>query len=332
MLSLKPSNVTDEDTLIAQGREAIAIEIAGLNQLKERLDGQFAAAVRLLLNVEGRVLVTGIGKSGYIGRKMAATFASTGTPAFFLHPAEAKHGDAGSITAQDVVIAISYSGESEEVLALLPVLNHKKVPLIGLTGNPASTLGQRASVHLSVQVSKEACPLNLAPTASTTATLALGDALAVTLLNCRQFTTEHFALSHPGGNLGKRLLLTVQQVMVTGAAMPKVAPDLLLKHAILEMTEKKLGMTAVVDKQEQLLGVFTDGDLRRVFSSAIDLEKTLISMVMSKHPKTISDQAMAVDALETMKQFKITTLVVVNRTNTVCGVIHMHDLLRIGLN
>lgn len=332
MLSLKPANASDELALIEQGREAIAIEMAGLKQLSERLDSHFAAAVHLLLNGTGRVIVTGIGKSGYIGRKLAATFASTGSPAFFLHPAEAKHGDAGSITADDIVIAISYSGESEEVLALLPVLQRKKVTLISLTGNPASTLGKCANVHLNVHVSKEACPLNLAPTASTTATLAMGDALAVVLLNCRQFTAEHFALSHPGGNLGKRLLLTAQQVMVTGAAMPKVTPDVLLKNAIMEMTQKKLGMTTIVNAQDQLLGIFTDGDLRRVFSQEFDIGKTTIEKVMTKNPKTISNQAMAVDALEMMKQHKITALVVTDQDNRVCGVIHMHDLLRVGLN
>jgi arabinose-5-phosphate isomerase len=273
----------------------------------------------------------GMGKSGHIARKIAATFASTGSPAFFIHPGEAKHGDFGMITRKDAVLILSNSGETEEILAILPFIKHLGLPLITLTGNTNSTLAKMATVNLDVSVNKEACPLGLAPTSSTTAALVMGDALAISLLEKRGFTAQDFAMSHPGGALGRKLLLRIDDIMHTGNAAPKVSLDALLKTALVEMTQKKLGMTTVVTEDNQLAGIFTDGDVRRAFDNNADVHKTHIQQVMTKNPKTIRPGILAAEALNIMETYKITSLVVTNEQNKMVGVVHMHDILRLGV-
>jgi arabinose-5-phosphate isomerase len=321
----------DVDTLKALGRRALEIERDALDGLLPRIDERFAQACRLMLACAGRVVVIGMGKSGHIGSKIAATLASTGTPAFFVHPGEASHGDLGMITRQDVVLALSYSGETGEIVTLLPLLKRLQVPLIAMTGKPASTLAQTAEVHLDVSVAMEACPLNLAPTASTTATLAMGDALAVALLEARGFTPEDFAMSHPGGSLGRRLLLKIADVMHGGERLPTVRTDATLSQALLEMTRKGLGMTAIVDAAGSVLGVFTDGDLRRVLDSGIDVRTAGITEVMTRGGKSIGPQQLAAEAVAMMEQHKITSLLVRDESGKLVGVVHMHDLLRAGV-
>jgi len=323
---------TDETrTLIERGRRVLAIEARAVADLEHRLGPEFAAACALMLACQGRVVVTGMGKSGHVGNKIAATLASTGTPAFFLHPGEAMHGDIGMITARDVVLALSNSGETDELVAILPVIKRLDVPLIALTGSRDSTLGRYASVTLDVSVPQEACSLNLAPTASTTATLAMGDALAVAVLEARGFTPEDFARSHPGGTLGRRLLLHVEDVMHRGDTLPAVSPDTVLSAGLLEMSRKGLGMTAVVDERRRVLGVFTDGDLRRAFDRQIDVHQTRMHEVMTKNPKVAQPRMLAAEAVHLMETHRITALPVVDADGVLIGALNVHDLLRAGV-
>ena len=321
----------DVEQLKASGRRTLEIERQAFDGLIARVDDSFARACSLMLGCRGRVVVTGMGKSGHIGGKIAATLASTGTPAFFVHPGEASHGDLGMITPQDVVIAISYSGESSEILTIVPLIKRMATPLIAMTGKPASNLARLADVHLNVGVEQEACPLNLAPTASTTATLAVGDALAVALLEARGFTSEDFALSHPGGSLGRRLLLRIEDLMQTGERLPRVAPGTSLTAALLEMTHKGLGMTAIVDADDRVIGVYTDGDLRRSLESQIDLRSASIDQVMTRGGKSARPEWLAAEAVQLMEKHKITALLVTDDQQRLQGVIHMHDLLRAGV-
>jgi arabinose-5-phosphate isomerase len=319
------------DKLKALASQVLAIEAEAITRLTTRIDDRFVRACQLMLACQGRIVVLGIGKSGHIGGKIAATLASTGTPAFFVHPAEASHGDMGMITARDVVVALSNSGETDEILTLLPLIKRLGTPLISLTGNPDSTLATTADVHLDVSVAQEACPLGLAPTSSTTATLAMGDALAVALLEARGFTAEDFARSHPGGRLGRRLLLLTDDVMHTGDQIPRSAPDDLLKDALLEMSRKGLGTTVVVDGDDRVLGVFTDGDLRRALDRQVDVHAARVAEVMTRHCKTIAPGTLAAEALQRMQQYKINALPVVNSAGKLAGVLNMHDLLRAGV-
>lgn len=323
--------INDSERMIELGREVVDIETAAVSALRERIDTDFARACVLMMRCEGRVVVTGMGKSGHIGSKIAATLASTGTPAFFVHPGEASHGDLGMITPGDVVLALSNSGETGEVLTILPLLKRMKVPLIALTGNPTSTLAREAEVHIDVGVDKEACPLNLAPTASTTAALVMGDALAVALLQARGFTHEDFALSHPGGSLGKRLLLRVRDLMHSGDRLPVVHEDDPLREALIEMTAKGLGMTAVLDRDDQLTGVFTDGDLRRCFDARHDLHNARVGAVMTPGGVRIEADRLAAEALRLMEERKINALLVVDAAGDLVGALNMHDLLRAGV-
>lgn len=325
-----PRKLKPED-LLGLAARVLEIESRAVGSLCERLDGTFVSACELCLDTEGRVIVTGMGKSGHVGRKIAATLASTGTPAFFVHPGEASHGDLGMITQNDVVLAVSYSGETDEIITILPLIKRLGAKLISVTGKPGSTLADAADVHLDVSVSEEACPLNLAPTASTTATLAMGDALAVALLELRGFTAEDFALSHPSGSLGKRLLLRVEDVMRTGAAIPGVLPTVSLRDGLMEMTEKGLGMTAVVDENGAILGIFTDGDLRRTLDAGYDVHKTAIEEVMHADCKTISRDVLAVEAVHIMEENKITSLLVADEDNKLIGAMNIHDLFRAGI-
>lgn len=325
------SHPLTDDELVALGRVALTIEADAVTALAVRLGTEFAAACRMCLECGGRVVVIGMGKSGHIANKIAATLASTGTPSFFVHPAEAVHGDLGMITDSDVVIALSNSGETNEVLALVPVLKRLGVPLLGLTGNPASSLARASDVHLDVSVPAEACPLNLAPTASTTATLAMGDALAVALLRLRGFTEADFARSHPGGALGRRLLLHVEDAMHVGAEVPCVGPDDTVSAGLLEMSRKGLGMTAVVDADRRLLGVFTDGDLRRALDKRIDVHETSMREVMTTPCRSIGPRALAVEAVLLMEKHRITALVVADADERVVGALNVHDLLRAGV-
>lgn len=311
-------------------RETLQIEGDAIAALHARLasDDSVGKAVAMLLNCKGRVVVSGIGKSGHIARKIAATLASTGTPALFVHPAEAAHGDLGMVTAEDAFIAISYSGESSELMAILPVVKRMGSTLISITGKPGSSLAQLADVHLDVSVEKEACPLNLAPTASTTVTLALGDALAVALLDLRGFKEEDFARSHPGGALGRRLLTHVRDIMRTGDAVPAVKAATRLPDALLEITQKGMGMTAIVDDDNKPLGVFTDGDLRRMIEKVQDFSKVVIGDVMHANPRSISPDKLAVDAVAIMEQFRINQMLVVGDDGKLVGALHIHDLTR----
>jgi arabinose-5-phosphate isomerase len=310
----------------------IDTEARAIDRLKAEIrKPSFVEACRLLLECRGRVVVTGMGKSGHIAGKIAATLASTGTPAFFVHPGEASHGDLGMITTADVVLALSNSGETGEIVTILPLIKRLKVPLIAMTGNPQSTLSRAAAANINVSVEKEACPLGLAPTASTTAALAMGDAIAVALLESRGFTEEDFARSHPGGALGRRLLLLIDDLMHTGNAIPQVDTDTLLSDALMEMTRKGLGMTAVVDEHGKLAGVFTDGDLRRAIDHRVDLHTARVSDVMTANCKTMHPGMLAAEALQIMDDTKINALPVINDKNELIGALNMHDLLRAGV-
>src|SRR5665213_144036 len=317
----------DAALFLAAARRVLQIEAQAVQALLGRLDERFAAACRLCLACTGRVVVTGMGKSGHIARKVASTLASTGTPAFFLHPAEAGHGDLGMITGTDLVIALSNSGETPEIVLLLPHLKRLGVPLITLTGHAGSTLGRIASVVLDVAVADEACPLNLAPTASTTATLAMGDALAVALLEARGFTKQAFADAHPGGNLGRRVLMLVEQVMRSGDALPRVRTDTPFGEGLLEMSKKGLGMTVIVDAADKVVGVFTDGDLRRALDNQIDIHNTRMHSVMTRNPKSIKAQALATEAVHLMQLHRITALPVTDENGRLIGAFNVHDLL-----
>ena len=315
-------------SLAASGRSVLEIERQALAAVGERIGGEFARACALVMAGRGRVVATGMGKSGHIARKIAATLASTGTPAFFVHPGEAGHGDLGMITDADVVLAISYSGESDEILMLLPALRRQGNTVIAMTGRPQSTLAREADVHLDVSVPAEACPLHLAPTSSTTATLALGDALAVALLEARGFTADDFARSHPAGSLGRRLLLHIDDVMHGGDALPRVGAGASVAEALVEMSRKRLGMTAVVDDGGRLLGLFTDGDLRRALDQGVDVRQTPIAEVMTRNPRTVRAGQMATEAAHLMEQHRINGLVVVDADGRAVGALNIHDLLR----
>lgn len=317
--------------LLALASEVLEIEARAVESLRARLDDNFVAACTLCLDTPGRIVVTGMGKSGHIGNKIAATLASTGTPAFFVHPAEASHGDLGMITGQDLLLAVSYSGETDEIITILPLVKRMGAKLVTMTGNALSTLARAADVHLDVSVSEEACPLNLAPTASTTATLAMGDALAVALLKTRGFTAEDFAMSHPSGSLGKRLLLRVADVMRSDDSVPTIAPDAKLKDGLMEMTQKGLGMTAIVDGQDRILGIFTDGDLRRALDAGVDIHETMMSEIMHTDCKTTSASVLAAEAVHLMEENKITALLVVDDDDHLVGALNIHDLFRAGI-
>ena len=312
-------------------RRTLQIEADALTAAEQRLDGEFERAVELILGSQGRLVVTGMGKSGLIGRKIAATLASTGTPSFFMHPAEGSHGDLGMVTRQDVVLAISSSGETGEVVSLLPLLQRLDVPLIAMVGRRESTLGSSAAAILDIGVATEACPMNLAPTASTTVTLALGDALSVALLEERGFTEEDFARFHPGGSLGKRLLLHIRDLMHTGEAVPRVPATASMREALLEMTAKRLGMTAVEDDDGRLLGLITDGDLRRALDHGLDLQTTTAGDAMTPDPHTIGPDALAARGLQFMEDKAINGLLVVDDDRRVVGALNMHDFLRAGV-
>ncbi len=313
-------------------KAVIQTELNEIQLLLNRLDDNFTRACQLMFHCKGRIVVIGMGKSGHIGSKIAATLASTGSPAFFVHPGEASHGDLGMITKDDVVLAISNSGETDEILTIVPLIKRLGVPMISLTGNTKSHIATQADVNLDVSVTKEACPLGLAPTSSTTVALVMGDALAIALLDSRGFTADDFALSHPGGRLGKRLLLHVKDIMHTGADIPIVQNNMSLSQALMVMTEKKLGMTTIVDEKNILIGIFTDGDLRRVFeSNNIDLSKTTINEVMVKKCKVIYENQLAAEALQIMESKSINALPVVNNNNEIIGALNMHDLLRAGV-
>jgi len=323
-----PLNAPGDAELIASGQRVFKIEQAELDRVGNRIGAEFASACRLVLGSRGRVVATGMGKSGHIARKIAATLASTGTPAFYVHPGEAGHGDLGMITGDDVVLALSYSGESDEVLMLLPVLKRQGNPLIAMTGKPQSSLARAADVHLDVNVDHEACPLALAPTSSTTASLAMGDALAVALLDARGFTADDFARSHPAGSLGRRLLLHITDVMHAGDELPAVREDASLSQALMEMSRKRLGMTSVIDAEGRLVGLFTDGDLRRALDTDLDVRTARIAQVMTRNPRTIGAGHLAVEAARLLEKHQINGLIVVDADNRPVGALNIHDLLR----
>jgi arabinose-5-phosphate isomerase len=331
MMRIAMNDAADSQHLIEMGREALRIEARAVAALIDRLGDDFGGACQMLLACTGRVVVSGMGKSGHVGGKIAATLASTGTPAFFLHPAEASHGDLGMVTKGDVVLAISYSGETAELLTILPLFKRMGAPLIAMTGNPASTLGREADVHLDISVPAEACPLNLAPTASTTATLAMGDALAVALLKHRGFTEADFARSHPGGSLGRRLLLHVTDVMRRGDELPRVGPDTPLTEGLLEMSRKRLGLTAVVDGDDRVLGIFTDGDLRRALDRRADIHGSRMSEVMTRNPRSIGPNELAAEAVLLMEKHAVNGLLVLDDSGRLVGALNVHDLLRAGV-
>lgn len=309
-------------------REVINIEAAAVQALTQRVDEHFLRALNIILSCEGRVIVSGMGKSGHIARKIAATMSSTGTPAYFVHPAEASHGDLGMITSLDVFIALSYSGESDELMTIVPVIKRQGARLISLTGNPKSSLALAADAHLDGSVAKEACPMGLAPTTSTTAALVLGDALAMALLDAKGFGEEDFARSHPGGSLGRRLLTHVRDIMHSGDQIPAVSENAMLSDAVLEISRKGLGMTAIVDASQQVLGIYTDGDLRRTLEKRLDFNTTPISAVMSRNPRSITPEALAVEAVRMMEERNISQMLVVDTENKLVGALNMHDLLR----
>jgi len=321
----------DQNKFTDQARRVLEIEARAIQDLIPRLDSAFAQACELCLACAGRVVVTGMGKSGHVAGKIASTLASTGTPAFFVHPGEASHGDVGMITPKDLVIAVSNSGETAEIVTLLPLLKRMGVELITLTGKSDSTLAEAATVNLDIAVDEEACPLNLSPTASTTAALAMGDALAVALLESRGFTREDFARSHPGGTLGRRLLLLVGDLMHTGEEVPKVAADTLLADGLIEMTAKGLGITAIVDASGNLEGVYTDGDLRRTLDNPVDVHAITMREVMTKNPKTVNPKLLAAEAVRLLEQHQITSLIVVDDDSSVVGALNVHDLFRAGV-
>ena len=323
--------MSQSSQLIDTAQRTIQLETEAVEQLRSRIDERFVLTCELILACKGRVVVVGMGKSGHIGRKIAATLASTGTPAFFVHPAEASHGDMGMITRDDVVLALSNSGTTSEIVTLLPLIKRLGLNLISMTGNPESVLAKAAAVNLDASVAVEACPLNLAPTSSTTVSLVLGDALAIALLEARGFTAEDFAFSHPGGALGRRLLLKVEHVMHTGERLPKVERGTSLRDALLEMTRKGLGMTVVVERDGHLAGIFTDGDLRRTLDKGIDVRQSLIDDVMTARGKTANADMLAAEALKIMEDHKINSLVVIDDAGLPVGALNMHDLLRAGV-
>ncbi|WP_010322860.1 KpsF/GutQ family sugar-phosphate isomerase [Marinobacterium stanieri] len=316
---------------LASGRQTIRLEIEAVQELLNHLDGAFTRACELMFSCPGRIIVTGMGKSGHIGNKIAATLASTGTPAFFVHPGEASHGDLGMFTGDDVVLALSNSGETSEVVTILPLIKRMGAPLISITANPNSTLARSADVGLHIPVDREACPLGLAPTSSTTAQLVLGDALAIALLEARGFSSEDFAFSHPGGSLGRRLLLKVEDIMHTGSEVPAVATNTRIREALLEMTQKHLGMTAVTDAEGVLLGIFTDGDLRRTLDQGLDLTNTPITEVMTEGGTRVQPGILAAEALSLMQERKINALLVVDEQDRPIGALNMHDMLKAGV-
>jgi arabinose-5-phosphate isomerase len=322
---------TDEPRVLEAGRRALGIEARAVALLAERLGPDFVRACGLFLACRGRIVVTGMGKSGHVAGKIAATLASTGSPSFFLHPGEASHGDLGMLTRQDVVLALSNSGETDEVLTILPLIKRMDVPLVAMTGNARSTLAREADVHLDVGVAEEACPLNLAPTASTTAALAMGDAIAVALLEQRGFTPEDFARSHPGGRLGRRLLLRVEDLMRRGTDLPVVGESTTLSAGLLEMSRKGLGLTAVADGDGKVLGIFTDGDLRRTLDRQLDIHRTTMGEVMTRNCKVIGPQELAAEAVHLMEQHRITGLLVADAEGRLVGALNVHDLLRAGV-
>lgn len=321
----------DHDKLRELAGAVIDTELAAVAALRDRINDDFIKACDFMLDCSGRIVVIGMGKSGHIGSKIAATLASTGTPAFFVHPGEASHGDLGMITDKDVVLALSNSGETGEILTILPLIKRLHVPLIAMTGRPGSTLAQCASAHLDVSVEREACPLGLAPTSSTTAALVMGDALAIALLEARGFTAEDFAMSHPGGLLGRRLLLHVSDIMHTGSAIPTISESALISEALIEMSAKGLGMTAVTNDSKQVVGIFTDGDLRRVLAQEVNIHTEPLSAFMTRGCKTGKPDMLAAEALELMQRFKINALIILNEQQQLAGAINMHDLLRAGV-
>ncbi|HKY69912.1 MAG TPA: KpsF/GutQ family sugar-phosphate isomerase [Gammaproteobacteria bacterium] len=313
------------------GRQVIEIEASALMVLKDRLNQDFTKSCQILYECKGRIVVTGMGKSGHIGKKIAATLASTGSPSFFVHPAEASHGDMGMITPQDVVLALSYSGQTKEILTLLPLIKRQGTPLVSMTGNKHSTLARFANVNIDIAIEKEACALGLAPTTSTTATLAMWDAIAIALLDARGFSKEDFAFSHPGGSLGKRLLLTIHDIMHQDNKIPIVNHQASLKEALVEMTRCRLGMTAIIDDKRKLIGIFTDGDLRRALDNNLNISKTPITEIMTTTPKTVLPGLLAAEALRIMELNKINGFFVVNEEHEVVGAFNMHDLLQSGV-
>ncbi len=323
--------MSQSSELIQSAQRTIRLEIEAVEALLPRIDANFVRACELILSSKGRVVVVGMGKSGHIGNKIAATLASTGTTAFFVHPAEASHGDMGMITRDDVILALSNSGSTAEIITLLPLIKRLGICLISMTGNPDSALAKAAEVNLDARVSQEACPLKLAPTSSTTASLVLGDALAIALLEARGFTAEDFAFSHPGGALGRRLLLKVEHVMHSGASLPQVTRGTSLRDALMEITQKGLGMTVVLETDGSLAGIFTDGDLRRTLDRGIDIRQTSIDEVMTIHGKTARAEMLAAEALKIMEDHKINSLVVTDQNDRPIGALNMHDLLRAGV-
>ena len=319
-LSVSPNALT-------LGRQVLDIEAAAVQALSARLDDSFLHALDVILNCEGRVIVSGMGKSGHIARKIAATMSSTGTPAYFVHPGEASHGDLGMVASSDVFIALSYSGESQELMTIVPIIKRQGAKLISMTGNPASSLARVADVHLNAAVDKEACPMGLAPTASTTASLALGDALAVALLDAKGFSAENFARSHPGGSLGRKLLTRVSDIMRSGERMPMVHEDAMLSSALMEMSRKGVGMTAIVNEKNVVMGIFTDGDLRRTLEKNLDFGSTPVKSVMSANPRCIGPDSLAAEAVQLMEQYSISQMLVVNEQHQMVGALNMHDLL-----
>ncbi|MEO5573491.1 MAG: KpsF/GutQ family sugar-phosphate isomerase [Gammaproteobacteria bacterium] len=319
-----------DTSLLTTGQAVIETEARAVAALAARMGDDFVKACHYMLNCAGRIIVIGMGKSGHIGAKIAATLASTGSPAFFVHPGEASHGDLGMIMANDVMLALSNSGETAEILTILPLIKRLGVPLVALTGNPASTIARLASVSIDVSVAEEACPLGLAPTSSSTATLAMGDALAIALLEARGFTAEDFARAHPGGRLGRRLLL-ISDVMHTGAAIPQVTENVRLSTALMEMTKKGLGMTSILDADQHIVGIFTDGDLRRALDREIDVHSVLISELMTRDFKTAKPGSLAAEALQLMQQYKINALPIIDDQQKLLGTLNMHDLLRAGI-
>ena len=327
--SPNPPALVNAEAVVRSARAVIATEADAIQALAARIGADFVEACRMILGCAGRVVVTGMGKSGHVARKIAATFASTGTPAFYVHPGEASHGDLGMIQPDDIVLALSYSGETDEILFILPMLKRQGIALIALTGNPQSSLARQADLHLDGSIAVEACPLGLAPTTSTTAALVLGDALAIALLEARGFTADDFARSHPAGSLGRRLLLRISDVMHTDAGIPMVSPEASLPQALVEMTRKHLGMTAVVDASQRLLGVFTDGDLRRALDDhSINLRAASVAELMNRTPKTIGSDKLAVEAAQLMERHQIHALLVIDAERRVVGALNIHDLLR----
>ncbi len=323
----KPNSTQSAEATLTLARDILRLEAFEIEALATRLDVAFCEAVQCILQCKGRVVVSGMGKSGHIGGKIASTLASTGTPAFFMHPAEASHGDLGMITADDVVITLSNSGESDEILAIMPPIKRLGATIIAITGNDHSTLAKAADIHLSAHVSKEACPLGLSPTASTTAALALGDALALCVLDQRAFTAEDFAKSHPGGSLGRKLLIHVRDLMRVGEAIPMVQASDTLQTGLLEMSQKGLGLTAIIDAHSRPIGIFTDGDLRRAFGQQIDVNRTTMADVMVNNPRTILHSKLATEAVEMMEQYKVNGLLVTDADDVLVGALNMHDLL-----